>query len=126
MLLKREILFRAKRADNGEWVYGHLAEEDCINADIIDDSVGFNTIDHYKVIPETVGQFTGLMDKNGNKIFEGDILTNNSQDDIIAGFYNGCFINNNTYITLHTEIKDPISRKIVFEITRNIHDNPTT
>ena len=119
----REILFRGKRKDNGEWVYG----------DFVNLKDGKKLIPHIygygEVIPETVGQYTGLTDYKGNKIFEGDIVdvkydiqyTGVSAERIghfEVVFDNGCFMKKNKKGLFHF-ISSDVCKKV-----GNIYDNP--
>lgn len=122
----REILFRGKRKDNGEWVEGFLTIDPTI-CDYVIDIVGLTSI---MIRPETVGQYTGLCDKNGKRIFEGDIVK--AQDDIFSSPFCDGVVGKIVYdeCAYFIEPRNPMDSQwlfnecAVYEIIGNIHDNP--
>ena len=121
----REILFRGKREDNGEWVYGYYA---CIGKHhyILTGKlnlIGAVNFEHYLVIPETVGQYTGLLDKNGKKTFEGDtVLFGVEKERGVVYFDNSCSRFAVRFDTFDAAFDHLYSNDL--EIVGNVHDNP--
>lgn len=131
----REVLFRGKRVDNGKWVEGYYCK--CIEAlgmkisksaiqETDENGLYFREID-----PNTIGQFTGLCDKNGKKIFEGDILSDGAVVEWIenlvwdscgsrhSGFYcKKWTMDGGSELSWHLGFTNKI------EVIGNIYDNP--
>ena len=118
--MKREILFRGKRVKDGKWVEGLLTKDIKGHIRIQYNPRYFSVV----VNPETVGQFTGMTDKNGTKIFEGDIVKEKHKvhERIYSIFWrNDCF--SMSAQTKHTSyyLDEIISSHC--EVIGNIYDN---
>lgn len=74
--MSREHLYRGKRVDNGEWVYGNFVETETLDGKSMEYFIIEKQADasQHKVFPETISEYIGRTDDSGNKIFEGDIL----------------------------------------------------
>lgn len=132
----REMLFRGKRKDSGEWVYGYICyygftgEE---NTYIVPNYA--SALYSIEVDPETVGQYTGITDDNGKKIFEGDILNVINPDDDDYDYITKVYFECNT-LCVDVEGQDYDYTSIGFaveiwdnecdrvEVIGNIYDNP--
>ncbi|EHS1874591.1 hypothetical protein MO224_001263 [Listeria monocytogenes] len=131
----REIEFRGKRIDNGEWVYGNLMQfEDSATFIFADERKGASTLTYahfiinnmHAIDEKTLGQYTGLKDKNGKKIFEGDIV-NCKFFDRMVGDITGV-INFIDCVWAVSDFKNKRLYQLIdvdnIEIIGNIHENP--
>lgn len=124
----REILFRGKRVDNGEWVYSSFIMQDKEHKLLLAEIELFDGEKWREVVPETVGQYTGLTYKNGKKIFEGDIIRNNGNE--IGVIRHGKYDVYSHYVFGGYCCVDKTSALIDWtsgwkcEVIGNIHDNP--
>ncbi len=115
----REILFRGKSLYTGEWVEGYYVKG-VVRHGIVK---SFACSPRYDVIPETVGQFTGLTDKNGKKILEGDIVKGAWNTRLVI-YYDDCYLQ---FRARHKWGENEISYygdRDKLEIIGNIHDTP--
>lgn len=155
--MSEEVLFRGKRIYDGKWVEGGiLCTENWASIFVCKDYQGslneapYSDVEEIDVIPETVGQFTGLLDKNGKKIFEGDILKchDNPKDLVKVVFGEFDVVDTDTECPVDTVIgwhyeviptdelstvepfclSMPLTKSYIeychMEVIGNIHDNP--
>lgn len=122
--MEREIVFRGKRINSGQWIMGSFvsySDYDNDKVHLIYTSNGNpNSVD-----PSTVGQYTGLTDKYGTKIFEGDVVNFKTS----AYFFKNCRINYESQFARFCAIDNkgyeyPMDKTFNYEIIGNVFDNP--
>lgn len=122
--LVTKALFRGKRTDNGKWIIGSLiinSHEGVTQYFITTNGMGQIYATSHKVIPETIGQFTGLTDSSGVDIFVGDICKayaiDNGDEVLSVGFKDGAFV----FLKHNWPIRD--WKKDYINVIGNVFDN---
>lgn len=124
--MNREILFKAKRKDSGEWMYGYYRRIPCMRLyeHYIMPQNPKNRLEQYEIDPDTLCQYTGLTDKNGKKIWENDIVRNKKGDIGVAQWFEehaAFMIWNKTKNCVCYLAENDFSK---IEVVGNIFDNP--
>ena len=135
--MNMEIEFRGQRCSDGKWVYGYYIEskkswqnhkphKSWIVPDAISNGGFFNILGRYAVKDDTVGQFTGLRDKNGKRVFAGDVVHVVWQDPMFSQWHERTVLVEFKYgrFTVYQSKPFEHSDKRYFEVIGNIHDNP--
>lgn len=124
--MNRKIIFRAKRSENNDWVYGDLLHPSCVSAGYeIHPYIRDRHACAHEVDKDTIGQFTGLYDKNGKEIYEGDIVlhkTYHGEKSCVVRFECGAFIIGYHEGSSTKRMPMLINKSCV--LIGNIHDNP--
>jgi uncharacterized phage protein (TIGR01671 family) len=148
-MMNREILFRAKSIQTGRWISGYYFEDEDNKSYIgymskkryIPDTRDWDIAEYYEnnptynwvfvkeeVVSETVGQYTGLTDKNGTKIFEGDILQVNCHGDEIGRvciYYKyAMYLCDAIYGDVGFDTLGMLNANYQLEVIGNVYDNP--
>ena len=132
----REIKFRGFNAKNNQWLYGSHILNRGKHFVAPDEFADGKTWEDYEVYEESIGQFTGLTDKNGKEIYEGDIVSHPWKDPIFGDlvetsqfvhsticFNNGAFVVNYRLQGEYIYLQDFVRLKCI-EAIGNVHDNP--
>lgn len=119
----REIKFRGKRLDNGEWAYGYYAAHKMMLTGEMDYFIIVNEQRPQSVDPKTVGQYTGLKDKNGREIYEGDVTKDEFDRVAIISWKENEARFSMRYISQRTDYRMFISH-LKMVVIGNIYENP--